>query len=50
MASEVQEQWKKELKILLDRVQARPSEDHSATRERINVLNQLIAGDAKVDA
>ena len=36
-------QWKKELKLLLDQIQTQPSQDSAEKRERINVLNQLIA-------
>ena len=38
---------KKELRALLDKIQARPSHDWSAERKRIMVLNQMIAGHAK---
>ncbi len=36
--------WKKELRLLLDKIQAEPSADQSAARDRIAVLNRLIAG------
>ena len=36
-------QWTKELRLLLDQIQTQPSQDNDAKRERINVLNQLIA-------
>jgi len=36
-------EWEKELRILLDRVQTKPSADLTAERERIVVLNKLIA-------
>jgi hypothetical protein len=36
--------WKKELRVLLDKIQAEPSTDQSAARDRIAVLNRLIAG------
>jgi len=36
-------QWDKELKILLDKVAAHPSADLAAERERIVVLQKLIA-------
>lgn len=40
--------WKKELKVLLDRVRTEPSADLSETRDRIVVLQNLIAGRTKL--
>ena len=37
------EQWEKELRSLLDQVQAHPSRDLTAERERIAVLKNLMA-------
>jgi hypothetical protein len=37
------DEWKKELRILLDHIQAYPSHDASEKRERVIVLNKLIA-------
>jgi hypothetical protein len=36
--------WKKELRVLLDKIQTESSGDQSAARDRIAVLNRLIAG------
>lgn len=36
-------QWDKELSALLDQIQAHPSRDWSAERERVVVLKNLIA-------
>jgi hypothetical protein len=41
-------QWDKELSALLDQIQAHPSRDWSAERERIVVLKNLIAARNKV--
>lgn len=35
-------EWRKELRILLDKVQAQPSADLTQERERIVLLNKLI--------
>jgi len=43
MSDNNQAEWKKELAILLDRIQNHPSQDSIETRERIRVLNTLIA-------
>lgn len=37
-------QWKQELRSLLEKVQNQPSSDLTETRDRIAVLNRLIAG------
>ena len=37
------EQWEKELRVLLDQLQAHPSRDATAERQRIAVLKNLIA-------
>ena len=37
------DQWEKELRALLDQVQAHPSRDSTAERQRIAVLKNLIA-------
>lgn len=42
MSSELREEWEKELRVLLDRVQHQPSADHTQARERIAVLQQLM--------
>jgi hypothetical protein len=41
--SETEMDWEKELRILLDKVNSRPSEDWTAERERIAVLKNLMA-------
>lgn len=38
---------KKELRTLLQKIRTRPSHDWSAERQRIMVLNQMIAGHAR---
>jgi hypothetical protein len=40
-------EWEKELRILLDKVQNHPSADLTAERERIVLLNTLIAANEK---
>ncbi|QNQ11476.1 hypothetical protein [Sphingomonas alpina] len=37
------EQWEKELRALLDQLQAHPSRDSTVERQRIAVLTNLIA-------
>lgn len=37
------EQWEKELRALLDQIQAHPSRDSSQERQRIAVLKNLVA-------
>jgi hypothetical protein len=37
------QQWEKELRFLLDRLQAHPSRDATEDRQRIAVLKNLIA-------
>ena len=44
------EPWEKELRVLLDQIQAHPSRDATAERQRIAVLKNLIATKSKVDA
>ncbi|MEO7689504.1 MAG: hypothetical protein ABIS51_09470 [Sphingomonas sp.] len=44
------EQWEKELRALLDQVQARPSKDWTEERHRIAVLKNLIATRGKAVA
>ena len=44
------EQWEKELRALLDQVQARPSKDWTEERQRIAVLKNLIATRGKAIA
>jgi hypothetical protein len=44
------EQWEKELRTLLDQIQAHPSRDATAERQRIAVLKNLIAARGKVDS
>jgi hypothetical protein len=44
------ESWEKELRVLLDRIQAHPSRDATEERQRIAVLKNLIATKGKVDA
>lgn len=44
------EQWEKELRVLLHQIQAYPSRDATETRQRIAVLKNLIATQAKVYA
>lgn len=41
--SETEIEWEKELRILLDKVNSRPSEDWTEERERIAVLKNLMA-------
>lgn len=43
-------QWEKELRSLLDQVQAHPSKDLTAERERIAVLKNLLATRGKAVA
>ena len=44
-------EWEKELRVLLDKVQNHPSADLTAERERIVLLQKLIAShDQKADA
>ena len=51
MSENNQAEWKKELAILLDKIQTYPSQDSTETRERIRVLNTLIAShEQKVEA
>ena len=38
-----EDDWEKELRILLDLIQSRPSQDWARERDRIVVLNNLIA-------
>lgn len=42
--------WNKELRVLLDQMQTRPSADWAAERERVRVLTTLIAARETVDA
>lgn len=44
MSEAYSDQWDKELKILLDKVAEHPSADLAEERERIVVLQKLIAG------
>ena len=44
------EQWEKELRTLLDQVQAHPSRDLTVERQRIAVLKNLIAMRGKAAA
>ncbi|WP_293973360.1 hypothetical protein [Sphingomonas sp.] len=37
-------EWRKELQLLLQMIQSQPSRDWAAERDRIVVLNKLIAG------
>ena len=37
-------EWNKELKVLLEQVENRPSADLAEARDRIALLNRLIAG------
>jgi hypothetical protein len=43
MSSGLENEWEKELRVLLELVQSRPSGDWTRERERIAVLNNLIA-------
>ncbi len=43
MSDQQQIEWKKELRVLLDQIQARPSKDWTEQRGRIRLLNDLIA-------
>jgi hypothetical protein len=43
MSNGLENEWEKELRVLLELVQSRPSEDWTRERERIVVLNNLIA-------
>lgn len=36
-------EWKSELRVLLDHIQSYPSQDQTEKRERVIVLNKLIA-------
>ena len=40
-------EWEKELRVLLGLIQSQPSKDLTKERERIVVLNKLIAAQAK---
>ncbi|MDB5704435.1 MAG: hypothetical protein JWN66_1551 [Sphingomonas bacterium] len=42
--------WEKELRLLLDQLQAHPSRDATVERQRIAVLKNLIATRGKIDA
>jgi len=41
------EQWEKELRALLDQIQAQPSRDWTEERQRVAVLKNLIAARGK---
>ncbi|CAN5378594.1 hypothetical protein BH09PSE3_BH09PSE3_26280 [soil metagenome] len=43
MPDSVYEHWQKELKILLEKIEQHPSADLSVERDRVVVLNTLIA-------
>jgi hypothetical protein len=47
MDDTIMSEWKKELRVLLDLVQSRPSADLDEQRDRIVVLQKLIAGRAQ---
>lgn len=42
--------WRQELKVLLDHIEHHPSADLSEQRERVNVLRQLIADHDRASA
>ena len=44
------EQWEKELRVLLDQIQAQPSRDWTEARQRVAVLKNLIAARGKAVA
>jgi hypothetical protein len=44
MEDSIMAEWKKELRVLLDQLQSHPSADSTRERDRIAVLNRLIAG------
>ncbi|MES2096886.1 MAG: hypothetical protein V4459_09000 [Pseudomonadota bacterium] len=41
------DEWHKELRMLLDHIQSNPSQDLTEKRERVIVLNRLIAAHAE---
>jgi hypothetical protein len=43
MSHSFAEDWRKELDLLLERIETRPSHDLSAERARVTVLRQLLA-------
>lgn len=43
MSDSLYEQWQKELKILLEKIEQHPSADLDVERDRVAVLNTLIA-------
>jgi hypothetical protein len=47
MTDSLYDQWLKELKILLDKIEHRPSADLDAERDRVAVLTTLIAKHAR---
>jgi hypothetical protein len=47
MTQGLENEWEKELRVLLDLVQSHPSADMTRERERIAVLNSLIKGNAR---
>jgi hypothetical protein len=50
MSSISGEQWEKELRFLLDQIQAHPSRDLSQERQRVAVLKNLMAARGKATA
>ena len=50
MSNGLDDEWEKELRVLLVFVQSRPSEDWTRERKRIVVLNNLIAPHLKGSA
>jgi hypothetical protein len=49
MTQGLENEWEKELRVLLELVQAHPSAEMTRERERIVVLNNLIAAKQKPD-
>lgn len=47
MSDPIVEEWQKELKVLLGLIEAQPSKDLTSERERVVVLNKLIAERSK---
>lgn len=47
MSDSILEEWQKELKVLLGLMEAQPSKDWASERDRVAVLNKLIAEHGK---
>ena len=47
MSDSLHQEWKKELAVLLKKIEQNPSADLTAERERVRLLNGLIARQAE---